>query len=112
MNRRIALSTTLCATILAAGAFVVPTAHAGNVAWGVSIGAPGFSVAVGQPGFYGGRGYYRAPFVPVARPYWRPSHRPYARYAHRPIVVVPQPAYVAPPVTFSYYTPEPYWSPR
>jgi hypothetical protein len=109
MNRRIAMSTALCATVLAAGAFVVPTARAGNVAWGVSIGAPGFSVAVGQPGYYGGRGYYRAPFVPVARPYWRPYYRP---YAYRPIVVVPQPAYVAPPVTYSYYAPGPYWSPR
>ena len=109
MNRRIAMSTALCAAVIAAGAFVVPTAHAGNVAWGVSIGAPGFSVAVGQPGYYGGRGYYRAPFVPVARPYWRPYHRP---YAYRPIVVVPQPAYVAPPVAYSYYTPAPYWSPR
>ncbi len=75
MNRRIAMSTALCATVLAASAFVVPTAHAGNVAWGVSIGAPGFSVAVGQPAYYGGRGYYRAPFVPVARPYWRPYYR-------------------------------------
>ena len=109
MNRRIAMSTALCATVLAASAFVVPTAHAGNVAWGVSIGAPGFSVAVGQPAYYGGRGYYRAPFVPVARPYWRPYYRP---YAYRPVVVVPQPAYVAPPVAYSYYAPEPYWSPR
>jgi hypothetical protein len=109
MNRRIALSTTLCATVLAASAFVVPGAHAGNVAWGVSIGAPGFNVAVGQPAYYGGRGYYRAPFVPVARPYWRPYYRP---YAYRPVVVVPQPAYVAPPVSYSYYAPVPYWSPR
>ena len=112
MKRRTAISTALCATVLAAGAFVVPTAHAGNVAWGVAIGAPGFSVAVGQPGYYGGRGYYRAPFVPVARPYWRPYYRPYAPYAYRPVVVVPQPAYVAPPVSYSYYAPAPYWSPR
>ena len=109
MNRRIAWPSALCATVLAAGAFVVPTAHAGNVAWGVSIGAPGLSVAVGQPGFYGGRGYYRAPFVPVARPYWRPYYRP---YVYRPVVVVPRPAYVAPPVSYSYYAPESYWSPR
>ena len=112
MNRRIVMSTALCATVLAAGAFVAPTAQAGNVAWGVSVGAPGISVAVGQPGYYGGRGYYRAPFVPVARPHWRPYYRPYAPYAYRPIVVVPQPAYVAPPVSYSYYAPEMYWSSR
>ena len=109
MNRHIAMSTALCTGVLATGAFVVPTAHAGNVAWGVSIGGPGFSVAVGQPDYYGGRGYYRAPLVPVARPYWRPYYRPYAPYGYRPIVVVPQPAYVGPPVPLYYGS---YRSPR
>ena len=110
MNRRIAMSTALCATVLATGAFVASTAQAGNVAWGVSIGAPGISVAVGRPGYYGGRGYYRAPFVPVVRPYWRQHYRPYAPY--RPMVVVPRPVYVAPPVSYSYYAPDTYWSSR
>jgi len=110
MNRRIAISTALCAAVLAAGAFVAPTAHAGNVAWGVSVGAPGFSVAVGQPSYYGG--HYRAPFVPVARPHWRPYYRPHVPYAYRPVVVVPRPVYVAPPVPYSYYAPETYWSSR
>jgi hypothetical protein len=102
MNRRIAMSTALCTTLLAAGAFAVPNAQAGNVAWGVSIGGPGFSVAAGQPGYYGGRGYYGAPYRPVARPYYRP----YYAAPYRPVVVAPALAY-APPVVYPYYAPAP-----
>ncbi len=47
------------ASLLCRSGFV-PTAQAGNVAWSVSVGGPGFAVSAGQPGFYGG--YYRAPY--------------------------------------------------
>lgn len=107
MNRRIVMTTALCTSLLAASAFAVPTAQAGNVAWGVSIGGPGFSVVAGQPGFYGGRVVYRAPFVPVARPYWRPYYRPFAPHVYRPAVVVSR-VYVAPPVSYPYYAPSSY----
>ena len=70
MNRRTLSTLAVCGALLAAAAFV-PTAQAGNVAWSVSVGGPGFAVSAGQPGFYGG--YYRAPYLrPIAHPYYRP----------------------------------------
>lgn len=112
MNRR-SLTAIALTVALSATAALVPAAHAGNVAWGVSVGGPGFSVSAGQPanyagGYYGGRGYYRAPFVPVVRTYYRPYFRPYAPYAYRAIVVAPVPVYFptyyAPPASYPYYT--------
>jgi hypothetical protein len=107
MNRRTAIAIALSGALFATAAFV-PAAQAGNVAWGVSIGGPGFAVSAGQPGYVGGRAYYRAPYVPVARPYWRPYYRPYAPYVYRPVVVAPAPYYYAPPVSYSYYSPGSY----
>jgi len=115
MNRHIIPAMALCGTLLAAASAFVPTAQAGNVSWGVSVGGPGFSVSAGQPGYYGGRGYYRAPYfhgvVPAARPYFRASYRaafvapppvafPYVvpapiAYAPRPVFLAPRPAYYA-----------------
>jgi hypothetical protein len=92
MNRRYLPVAALCGGLLAAAAFV-PTAQAGNVAWGVSIGLPGFGVVAGQPGYYGGRGYYGGPYRPYYRPWYRAA------------VVAPPVAYVAPPV--AYYAPAP-----
>jgi hypothetical protein len=94
MNRRIATAVALCSTLCAATAALVPTAHAGNVAWGVSVGGPGFSVSAGQPGYYGGRGHYRAPYLPIARPYYRPRFPA----AYRPQIY-------APPVAYPYFAP-------
>ena len=117
MNRRTAIAAALSGALLAT-AVVVPSAQAGNVAWGVSVGVPGFSVSAGQPYGYGGYfgapyvyggyggGYYRPPVVAVARPYHRPYYRPYVPYApyvYRPVVVAPRPVYAAPPVPYSYY---------
>jgi hypothetical protein len=92
MNRRTVTTVALCSTLLVASSAFVPTAVAGNVGWGVSVGGPGFSVSAGQPGYYGGRGFYGAPHFYVARPYYRPAYR------------VPV---VAPPVAYSYYVPAP-----
>ena len=97
MNRRILPAIALCSTLLATASAFVPTAQAGNVAWGVAVGGPGFSVAAGQPGYYGGRGFYRAPYLPFARPYYRPYYRP----VYRAVVVAP------PPVAFPYFAPAP-----
>jgi hypothetical protein len=90
----------LAIALVAATAAFVPTAQAGNVGWSVSVGGPGFAVAAGQPGYYGGHGYYRAPYHPYARSYayYRPWYRP---------VVVPRVTYVAPPVVYPYYAPAP-----
>jgi len=99
MNRRILSTVAVCSALLAATAFV-PTAHAGNVAWSVSVGGPGFAVSAGQPGYYGGRGYYGAPYLrPIARPYYRPWYGA--------AVVVPPVAYVRPRVIYPYYAPAP-----
>ena len=113
MNRRTVIAIALSGALFATAA-AVPSAQAGNVAWGVSVGVPGFSVSAGQPygyGSYVGRpyaygyacGYYRPPVVAVARPYYRPYYRPYAPHVYRPVVVVPSPVYVAPPVAYPYY---------
>jgi hypothetical protein len=105
MKRRTATIIALCSTLLAATAAFVPTVRAGTVAWGVSIGGPGFGVAVGQPGYYGGHGYYRAPFVTVVRPYHRPNYRYRSYYpTYRAPIVVP-------PVAYPYYAPAPVYYP-
>lgn len=108
MNRRTVFAMSLCGALLTAATAFVPTAQAGNVAWGVSVGGPGFGVSAGQPAYYGGRGYYRAPYYPVARTLFRPYYRPYFHSGWRPVIVVPQVRYIAPPVTYPYYTPPPY----
>ena len=104
MKRRTLTAIALCSTLLAATAAFVPTVQAGNVAWGVSVGGPGFSVAASQPGYYGGHRYYRAPWVPVARPYYRPYFAPYYRSVYRAPIIVP-------PVSYSYYAPAPAYYP-
>src|SRR4029453_14063010 len=82
--------------LVAATAAFVPAAHAGNVGWSVSVGGPGFAVSAGQPGYYGGHGYYRAPYNRYT--YFRPCDRP---------VFVPQVPYAPPPVVYPYYAPAP-----
>lgn len=96
----------IAAAVLAAGAAFATPAIAGNVAWGVTVGGPGFAVSAGQPA-YGAWGapYYRpvapvpyavappvvypyaAPIVAVARPYFYPRFRPYVygRAWHGPV---------------------------
>ncbi len=96
LHRRTVSTLALCGAVLAAASFV-PLAHASDVAWGVSVGGPGFNVSAGQPGFYGGRGFVAAPFRPYARPYFRPVIR--GRWLVAAPVLFP---YVAPvPVVFA-----------
>ena len=84
MRHRTVTAMKLCATLVA-HAVLISSAHAGTVAWGVSVGGPGFSVSAGQPGYFGVHGYRGAPYRPVARPYYRP----YLPLAYRAAVVVP-----------------------
>ena len=102
MNRH-TLTLALCSIVLAATTALVPTAHAGNVAWGVSVGGPGFQVTAGQPAYYRGRGFHGAPYRPIARPYF-PL---YYQAAFRAAVVVPPVFYAPPPVAYPYYAPAP-----
>ncbi len=113
MIRRIAIAAALVSATLAA-----PVALAGNVGWSVTLGAPGFGVAVGQPAYgsspafgltlgapyYGGTyGYWALPAAayPVYSPVYAPyRYRPYypgvvyrgpVVYAPRPVVHAPRP---------------------
>jgi hypothetical protein len=104
MVRRLALAGFAAAALATSAAFA-PPALAGNVAWSVTLGAPGIAVGVGAPGYGWGGPYYRpvapvpyavappvvypyaAPYVAVARPYHYPYYRPYVygrpvHYAH------------------------------
>lgn len=89
--RRSVTSACLCGGLLAAVAFT-PVAHAGNVAWGVSVGGPGFSVVAGQPAFV------QAPFRPIVRPWVRPAFwaAPRAVVVTSPWMVAPAPVVLAP----------------
>jgi hypothetical protein len=107
MNRHTMTTVALCSTLLVAATVLVPTAQAGNVAWGVSVGGPGLRVTAGQPGYYGGRGFYGAPYRPIARPYYRPNFRPYYPATFRAAVVVPPVYFAPPPVAYPYYPPAP-----
>ena len=49
------------------------SASAERVAWGLSVGGPGYAINVGQPGFWGGSAVVYGPRHPVA---WRAWHRP------------------------------------
>jgi hypothetical protein len=98
MNRRLLSTVAASGALLAAAAFI-PTAQAGNVAWSVSVGGPGFAVSAGQPGYYG------SPYLrPVARPYYRPWYGA--------AVVVPPVAYVRPRVIYPYYPAPVVYAPR
>ncbi|MCC7218066.1 MAG: hypothetical protein IT517_14915 [Burkholderiales bacterium] len=83
----------LVAAIGAAFAAIALTpvpAVAGNVAWSVSIGGPGFAISAGQPGFVG------APWTGrPAHAHWRPAFRP--GVVARPVVVAPWLAPIAAP---------------
>ncbi len=94
MVRRFALTGFAAAALVASAAFA-PPASAGNVAWSVTLGAPGIAVGVGAPGYgWSGPHYrpvapvryavappvvypYAAPYIAVARPYDYPRSRPY-----------------------------------
>jgi hypothetical protein len=95
------------ATMAVAGGMTLAAApaSAGNVAWSVSVGGPGFVVSAGAPAFRGGHwGYgrvgYGRPFVPAARPFFRPFYP-------APIVV-PAPVLFPAPVVY----PVPAFGPR
>ena len=79
MVRRLALAGFAAAAFVASAAFA-PPASAGNVAWSVTLGAPGIAVGVGTPGYGWGGPYYR----PVAPLPLSPSrHRSPIRTPHR-----------------------------
>jgi len=89
MKRRTTIA--LGSALLAAAAFA-SGAHAGNVAWGISVGGPGFSVAAGQPGWSGGRAWFGPPLRPFAPVIYRPWLRPAPIFV--PIAFAPAPVVV------------------
>jgi hypothetical protein len=94
MKRRTATVIALCSTLLAATAAFAPTVRAGNVAWGVSVGGPGFSVVAGQPGWSGGRAWFGPPLRPLAPVAYRPWLRPVpvvAPISFAPFALAPAP---------------------
>ena len=92
MKRRTLTAITLGSTLLAATAAFVPAVQAGNVAWGVSVGGPGFTVVAGQPGWSGGRAWFGPPLRPFAPFVYRPWLRPVPIVA--PIAFAPAPVFV------------------
>jgi hypothetical protein len=92
MKRRNLTTMALCGTLLATAAAFVPTANAGNVAWGVSVGGPGFTVVAGQPGWSGGRVWFGPPVRSFASVVYRPWLRPAPIFA--PIAIAPAPVFV------------------
>ena len=119
------------AAALLTGLALAPTASAGNTAWSVSLGIPGFAVSAGRTGYgggtdyigvgigfggagygYGGAGYgygaagYGHGYRTAYQPYYRPYYRPYYAVPVAPVVVYPAPvAYAAP---YGYVAPVPY----
>ena len=99
MSRRLILAAALAATMAAGSAFA-PAASAGNVAWSVSIGGPGYVVSAGQPGW--GPGYVGATIAGCGYDCYGPHYRP----------AVPAPVYAAPyyraPAAYAVPVPVPY----
>ena len=100
MKRPLTLAAALGAAFVAAAVLSPAAAHAGNVAWSVAIGGPGFAVSAGQPGFVGAP-WAGAPF----RPHWRPAFRPVV--VAPPVVVSPWYAPIALPVPAPVFVPRP-----
>jgi hypothetical protein len=128
MSRHLLVAAALAVTT-AAGVAFAPAATAGNVAWNVSLGGPGYAVSFGQPGWgpgyvnvgvagcgYNCYGGYYAPPVP-APVYAPPVVVPYVRVA--PPVVYPAPVVYRPVVVVAprghrhrpYYAPAPVYAP-
>jgi hypothetical protein len=106
--KRIA-AVTAAAAVLAGAAAFAPAASANNVAWSVTVGAPGVAVSAGYPGYWGGyrygygygHGYYRHWHRPVVVA--PPVVYPVPVYvAPRPVVVAPPPVYTQPAPTYGY----------
>jgi hypothetical protein len=102
------VTATLGTLALAGGLAFAPAASANShVGFSVSIGAPGFGVAVGNAPYYGAyRPYY-------GHPYYR--HYYYGRPVYAPVYVAPpvvysQPAYPAPYYSAPYYSAPPSYS--
>ena len=104
MIRRTATVLTSAAAVCAALAFA-PAATAGNVAWNVSVGGPGFAVSAGQPGYWGVNAWRPG----VAAPYYRPWHRPVVAAPLAYPVPVAYPAPVLYPRPAAVPFPVPYW---
>jgi len=97
MKRSTHTAVVLCSTLLAATAAFVPPVEAGNVAWGISVGGPGFGVVAGQPGWSGGRAWIGPPVRPFVPVVYRPWLRPWpivAPIAFAPIAFAPAPVVV------------------
>jgi len=109
MTQAISRRSTLvaAAAALLIGSFALAhRASASNVAWGVTVGGPGFAVSAGQPGFRGGCfncGWNRPWFRPVIAapifvppPVYAPMATPFPVVT--PIVVAPRRVFVPAPV--------------
>ena len=106
MNRTKMLVAALgTAAVGAATMFSTAASAGGNVAWSVSVGAPGFAVSAGQPAYYGApyRPYYRPHYYRPAPVAYRPYYAPYRAYAPRPVYVAPPTVVYAQPYSSSYY---------
>ena len=96
------ITVTALAATLAAGALFAAPASASNIAFGLSFGIPGLSVAVGTPAFAPWPAVVRPPVVAfprsvVVRP--RPVvFRPAVVAVPAPVVVRPRPVVFRPPV--------------
>jgi hypothetical protein len=107
MNRTKMLVAALgTAAVGAAAMFSTAASAGGNVAWSVSVGAPGFAVSAGQPGYYGYgapyRSHYRPHYYRPAPVAYRPYYAPYRAYVPRPVYVAPPVVYTQ-PYSYSYY---------
>lgn len=89
------------ATVGATALFPAAASAGGNVAWSVSVAAPGIAVSAGQP-------FYGAPYRPYYRPYhyrpapvvYRPYYRPYRVVVPAPVVYAPPSVVVPPPAGY------------
>ena len=99
MTSRSRIAPALGAAALAALVAYAPAASADRVAFSVSVGGPGYALAIGSPGgFYGA---YHAPPVAIVPP--PRAYHPYRYRPHYAPVVVPAPVYR------TYY--RPYYAP-
>lgn len=112
MNVRTAIA---AAALVAGAASFAPAAAAGNVAWNVTVGGPGFAVSAGQPWGWGGgvwgggfrpgpagcwncgwRGPWVAPVAPLPIVAPAPVVAPWPVVVSQPVVVAPRRVWVAP----------------
>lgn len=108
MTRKFTPAFLVLATFAGSAAILPAAAKAGNVAWSVSIGGPGFAVSAGAPTF-APRPVWGPAWGAGWGPAWHPAPGPVRVAPFVPAFAPPPRVVLAPPPPIFVRTPAPVW---